>query len=241
MENEIYDQLNIRQNDEIIKATNIDPSEILYSDIIIKINKRGKRQERILLITKRALFNIIPDKPSLLSIIMSTFSKIFKIKSSNIRRIVLLDNIEAITLSSHYLSSEFILHVIGEFDYRFDGKNGIQDKRDKVLLAITKGLNFLKRKLRIILINNINLGDHTTSEEDSKKGISKIPKGKIIEVNQNDLATGVQFIIQRQNKQLSLLNLSLHAESFFFQRSIMSSQQIAKNKFFQSTNEMKLT
>ena len=211
MESEVYDRLNIKQNNEIIIATKIDPDEILYSDIIIKINKRGRRQERILLITKKALFNIIPaESMSLASTLTKFFSKILKIKFSRIKRIISLNNIEVITLSSHYLSSEFILHVIGERNYRYDGRYGFEDKRDKAILTIAKGLKLLQKNLQIILVNEICLVNKPTSKDKSQ--ICR-PIAKTIEVTPNDLFSGVQFIVQKQNKGLSLLDLSM-SQSF---------------------------
>merc|ERR1719334_150423 len=73
--------------------------EIVYSNILKKINKRGAEQERIILITSRAVYNLLPKNPG------------------KCKRRIPIEDIGAVTLSS--VSEEFVLHVPNEYDYRF--------------------------------------------------------------------------------------------------------------------------
>lgn len=70
---------------------------IVFSDIVIKINKRNKMQERILLITEAAIYNIDPGN--------------FKVK----RRIP-ISSVGGIKLSK-LPDNFFCLHVPSEYDY----------------------------------------------------------------------------------------------------------------------------
>ena len=87
--------------------------EVLLSVHIIKINKRQKEQERILLLTNTALYNI-------------RASNQWQPKSTptpltyTCRRRVHLSLIESISIpSSVSVSDEFIVHIPSEYDYRF--------------------------------------------------------------------------------------------------------------------------
>ena len=142
---EITDVLDVASNESIKKAINLDLTEkILYSNYIQKINEKGKIQNRIFLITSKAIYNIVPEDASILkSKLTGMFSKIM-------RRAIPLDKIEAITVSSYYLSYEFVIHEKNNYDYRFDGKfeyiqgheKKIEDRRDKLLLCLARGLEY---------------------------------------------------------------------------------------------------
>ena len=98
---------------------------IMLSCKVYKYNKRLKRQERTLLITSRYLYNI--DRQGFFAKIGAVFSA-----SSQIKRKIDICKIGGITMSE--VSSEFVIHVPEEYDYRY----GSPDKRDKILLCITR-------------------------------------------------------------------------------------------------------
>eukprot|EP00753_Platysulcus_tardus_P008419 PLAT15970.1.p1 GENE.PLAT15970.1~~PLAT15970.1.p1 ORF type:complete len:335 (+),score=157.87 PLAT15970.1:88-1092(+) len=75
--------------------------EILCSGAVIKVNKRGRRQERVLLATTRALHNLNPDN------------------FSSLRRIP-LQRVSKVTSSK--TTFHFIFHVPSEYDYYFESK-----------------------------------------------------------------------------------------------------------------------
>lgn len=70
----------------------------MFSDFLVKINPRDKPQERVLLITDKALYNLLP----------TNYSKC--------KRRIPLDAIDFVTVSE--TSDEFVLHVPSEYDYR---------------------------------------------------------------------------------------------------------------------------
>ncbi len=74
------------------------PERVLFSDFLVKINPRGKPQERVLLVTDKALYNLLP----------TDYSKC--------KRRIPLDSLDAVTVSQ--ASDEFVLHVPSEYDYR---------------------------------------------------------------------------------------------------------------------------
>lgn len=75
---------------------------------LVKINHVNKKQERILLLTDRNLYNILPN---------DTFLGLF----SRIRRKISYSNVVAMTVSR--FGSEFVVHVEKEHDYRFSSPN----------------------------------------------------------------------------------------------------------------------
>lgn len=72
-------------------------STVVFSDIVIKINKRNKMQERVLLITDKNIYNLSPQ-------------------SYRPKRIIELKSLSAISLS-RLPDNFFCLHVDQEYDY----------------------------------------------------------------------------------------------------------------------------
>jgi len=95
------------------------------SCLLYKYNKRLKRQERSLLITSRAIYNV--NKQDFFANIISVFNS-----SYAIRRRIDVTKLMGITVSE--MSSEFVLHVRDEYDYRYSSP----DNRDKILTTICK-------------------------------------------------------------------------------------------------------
>mmetsp|Transcript_28619 Transcript_28619/g.45253 ORF Transcript_28619/g.45253 Transcript_28619/m.45253 type:complete len:202 (+) Transcript_28619:41-646(+) len=77
--------------------------KIVMSTKITKINRKGKKQDRYLMITQKAVYNLKPKKYQ---------------KS---KRRVLISDVGMITLSA--VSPEFAIHVPNEYDYHFLSKN----------------------------------------------------------------------------------------------------------------------
>ena len=69
------------------------------SDLVTKINRKSKRQERGLLLTSHALYNVVPP----------TYTKC--------KRRIPLAAVAGITISA--ASFEFVIHVSGDYDYHF--------------------------------------------------------------------------------------------------------------------------
>eukprot|EP00485_Elphidium_margaritaceum_P010042 CAMPEP_0202692776 /NCGR_PEP_ID=MMETSP1385-20130828/7080_1 /ASSEMBLY_ACC=CAM_ASM_000861 /TAXON_ID=933848 /ORGANISM="Elphidium margaritaceum" /LENGTH=545 /DNA_ID=CAMNT_0049348371 /DNA_START=84 /DNA_END=1721 /DNA_ORIENTATION=+ len=75
------------------------PEIVKFSDKVVKINRKGKEQDRVLLLTDKAIYNLMT----------SDFSKC--------KRRIDLESIESVTLST--VSLEFVLHIPHEYDYRY--------------------------------------------------------------------------------------------------------------------------
>merc|ERR1719367_802557 len=66
---------------------------------LIKINRKGKEQQRVMLITDKAIYNLMPRD------------------LSKCRRRIRLENVASVTFSTS--TQEFAIHVPEEYDYRF--------------------------------------------------------------------------------------------------------------------------
>jgi serine/threonine protein kinase len=75
------------------------PEVVVYSAKVTKVNKRKKAQPRVLLITDKAIYNLMPGD------------------YSKCRRRIDLESLGSVTYST--TSDEFVLHVPTEYDYRF--------------------------------------------------------------------------------------------------------------------------
>nr|BAK00435.1 predicted protein [Hordeum vulgare subsp. vulgare] len=106
------DHLSLASNAAVIKmlaklGKNTPNKEVVYfSDFVVKINRKEKEQTRVMLVTDKAIYNLMP-------------SDYGKCK----RRIDLL-SVGSITASN--ISDEFVIHVTDEYDYRY--KSGKKKK-----------------------------------------------------------------------------------------------------------------
>eukprot|EP01084_Bolivina_argentea_P280516 479736_1 len=104
---EDMDLLNLANNDAIqllIKTEGLGAKErVMFSEKVVKINRKGKKQDRHLMMTNAAIYNLKPKKYQ---------------KS---KRRVSIRDIGMLTLSA--ISPEFAIHVPSEYDYHFASKN----------------------------------------------------------------------------------------------------------------------
>ena len=113
-------------SDRVVLIIFLTSSEkILLSTTVFKFNKRDKRQQRTLLITNKAIYNI--SRQNILTQAISWLSSSFSIK----RRIE-VDKISAITVSD--MSGEFVIHVPDEYDYRYTST----ERRDRILQMLCR-------------------------------------------------------------------------------------------------------
>lgn len=91
---------------------------IKFSDFVIKINRKGKEQTRIMIITNLAIYNVLPDKKSI----------------KKCKRRINIQTLVSVTVSS--VSDEFVLHVPEEYDYRF--KSAKKEAICKLLVNLVK-------------------------------------------------------------------------------------------------------
>ena len=102
------DEMKLNLDKDVLKA--LDPDEkIVISTLVSKYNYKGKKQERILMLTNKYVYNV-----ALSSLINEIVSKVTGFE--RIRRKIPIEKISSVSLSK--LSSEFVIHVPSEYDYR---------------------------------------------------------------------------------------------------------------------------
>eukprot|EP01084_Bolivina_argentea_P194549 333819_1 len=109
---------------------------------IIKINKRNKKQERLFVLTDKAVYNIKSGKI--------------------IKRRIPLSDIGSITKSS--VSTEFTINVPSEYDYRFDAGN--KTFRTQIISGISRAITDLKHAVLINTIHQSDLSTWTVTKKD---------------------------------------------------------------------------
>ncbi|ETO30837.1 Protein kinase domain containing protein [Reticulomyxa filosa] len=107
------------------------PEKVLFSDNVIKVNKRDKEQERVLLVTDKAVYNLKPKD------------------YQKCQRRIAIDKI--VSISEAKDSDEFTVHVPEEYDYLFKTLCSYNIKKKKKKCAQQKS------KHRIIeIISQVN-------------------------------------------------------------------------------------
>merc|ERR1719209_1862983 len=102
---ESLDKLNMAENLECRRMLDSqtdskdDSETVLYSNQVIKINRKGKEQTRMLLITNKAVYNCKPKRVT------------------KVQRKIPITELASVTIST--VSGEFVLHVPREYDYRY--------------------------------------------------------------------------------------------------------------------------
>jgi len=150
------------QFDQSIKECFEDGELILMSCSLYKYNKRQKCQQRAILITSKAIYNI--NKFEFLAQMISFFKSNYVI-----RRRINIEKLSAITMSER--SSEFVIHVKDEYDYRYSSP-----QRDKIFLMILKSYEMnAKKPLNFFYRQDLDLHGFTTIEDDMRSGILRMP------------------------------------------------------------------
>eukprot|EP00123_Amoebidium_parasiticum_P000857 comp11764_c0_seq1/m.6359 comp11764_c0_seq1/g.6359 ORF comp11764_c0_seq1/g.6359 comp11764_c0_seq1/m.6359 type:complete len:203 (-) comp11764_c0_seq1:545-1153(-) len=112
--------------------------KIVFADIVLKINKRNKMQQRLLLITDAAIYNIEPN-------------------SYKVKRRITFDQLGSISLSK-LPDNFFIFHVPSEYDYLM-----VSGKKVEIVTRIAESYEeSVKKPL------NINFGDSFEYRIDSE-------------------------------------------------------------------------
>eukprot|EP01136_Pigoraptor_vietnamica_P006857 Opistho-1_new@40305 len=127
------DHLGLASNPNIIKllAKN-DDKRILFSDVITKINKRNKMQERVLLLTDAAMYNLEPS-------------------SYKCKRRIPLREIGSVSLSK-LPDNFFALHVPTEYDYLL-----VSSKKTEIVTRILEGYEAANgKKLSVTFANSFD-------------------------------------------------------------------------------------
>lgn len=96
--------------------------DILMSSTVFKYNFEGTEQERVMMITNKNIFNIIP---------YNIFGDVLAnlITSVRVKRKIPLELVKSITMSR--FGCEFIVHVPSEYDYRYSC-----ERRDQLISVL---------------------------------------------------------------------------------------------------------
>ena len=141
----IIDSLKFTEDSEIKKL--IEGEKIYYADLITKINHYGMNQERTIMLTNKALYNM---------------------KKKTLKRKIVYNEILGITYSK--LTYEFIIHGNNEeYDYQY-----ISQDRNIIICIIA---NFYEsssgKPLKICEVQEKTLNNYITSKKDKKADSSK--------------------------------------------------------------------
>merc|ERR1719367_2401204 len=111
---------------------------------LIKINRKGKEQNRVMLITDKAVYNLMPRDVS------------------KCRRRIRLENVASVTFSR--VTNEFAIHVPEEYDYRFKAADATAKTYVKnVLSGVYK--QKVKSSLRVQEVDQANLNEVTVTKD----------------------------------------------------------------------------
>lgn len=169
------DFLGFANNDEIQKKVNSGENQIIFSDLVKKVNKRDKVQERAMVITTKAVYNF------------EKFPKPKKTGFYELKRRIPFDQISSISLSQ-LSDNYFVIHVPSEYDYV------IETPKKAILVTLLKdqikkysgkdlGINFanqiqykLKDKKTIKTLNFVKDEQAMTNQMKKQKGGLQISK-----------------------------------------------------------------
>ena len=191
-----YDFLNFTK-DYSIKNNITREEEIQFSDKVKKINKNGWKQDRNILLTDKAIYNL---------------------KKTSLKRRIDYKTIMGITLSK--LSDEFVIHCEDlDYDYHY-----ISSRKKIIIEIIAKNYEIIKEeelKLFEIGVKNLNTFVTTKKEKEKQQNLSRMPKTGQISVNDylfgNKSKTDVQSIQPKKGakkKKSTFQNVEVNYNDF---------------------------
>jgi len=153
------DHLSLSNSSDIKKLLELD-EKIIFSGKLLKFNPSQVKQERVMLISNKALYNM---------------------KKKAIQRKIPISEVEAITKSLVKDSQEFVIHVPSEYDYRY-----ISELRTEIINTLKElYLKIYGKNLPIYGIQKQALSDYVMGKDDRKKGIHKIPDESFRIISEN--------------------------------------------------------
>mmetsp|Transcript_32937 Transcript_32937/g.53283 ORF Transcript_32937/g.53283 Transcript_32937/m.53283 type:complete len:531 (+) Transcript_32937:127-1719(+) len=174
MSSEQMDFLKLKNEPKILKVLQTKghnfpkKEELILSEIVTKINRKNKEQQRVMVITNKAIYNLIRDKYTC-------------------KRRIPIQAVGLITESTS--SDEFVLHVPSEYDYRYKSgkKRVIIDLLGKLFKEYTASHNVDRKKLIAIKKPDRELGQYAiTRVTTDREAILKERKAMMEEVSKND-------------------------------------------------------
>ena len=140
MNSKSQDYLNFKASSHLINN-----EKIVLSCMVTKYNEAGYRQERVLILTENAIYNI---------------------KKNKVKRRIPYEKLDAITIST--TSSEFVLHVNDEYDYRYLS----YERRPEIIetiLYILCNVRSLCTAFKMYEVELINLNSVMTTQANFKE------------------------------------------------------------------------
>ena len=152
MEKKNMDYLKFSHNRAILDL--LEPNDsIIFSCKLIKINHRGRNQERFMLITKKYIHNI---------------------KKKKLRRKTLINDICAITKSSIKKNNQFVIHVSGDHDYYYES-----NMRDIIMKVLNEQyFNIRKKNITIYSVPEMKLKNYVVTSHKKVENLDKLPDNK---------------------------------------------------------------
>jgi len=184
-----YDFLNYTK-DHHINTSVTRGEKIEFSDKIIKINKYGFRQDRNIVITDKAVYNL---------------------KKTSLRRRIDLKTIKGITLSK--TCNEFVIHCKDEeYDYQY-----VSAKKKTIVEILAKDyFNINEEELKLFELNVDSLSTFVTYKKDKKKNknFSRMPRINPISISEyiygnksNQIVEKKPIILKKSSKVLTNVEL----------------------------------
>ena len=166
------DMQHVADNSQITQQLKKDEI-VIFSCILEKRNRWGFSQERTLLLTNHALYNL---------------------KDTEIKRRINVKSLKAITRSSIKDSLEFVVHVHNEYDYRYES-----ELREQIFEAI-KHTSFTvnKKNIPVYAVPDKSLGDYCTKKSNVADSKFIVPPSKY-RVTDEDIFSE-EAIIHEQEK-----------------------------------------
>lgn len=124
---------NVNSIKKMLKKKGVENEKIHFADFVVKINRKEKKQIRLLLITNNAIYNLMPNK------------------LSKCRRRITLESIGSITMSK--LSDEFVFHILDEYDYRF--KSNKKEIIKQVIADLYAQITNSKVNITYVMLNRL--------------------------------------------------------------------------------------
>jgi len=118
--------------------------KVKLSQALIKINRKGKEQQRVMLITDKAIYNLMPRD------------------LSKCRRRIRLENVASVTFSTS--SHEFAIHVPEEYDYRFKAASPENQRQVREILTGVY-CQKVKSHLRVQTTDQSDLSEVTVTKD----------------------------------------------------------------------------
>ena len=168
-----YDFLNFSK-DHYIKTNVTREENIEFSDKIIKINKYGFKQERNIIITDKAIYNL---------------------KKTALKRRIDLKAIKGITLSK--TTDEFVIHCSDDdYDYQY-----MSSKKKTIVEILAKYYyNINGEELKLFELNVASLSTFVTSKKEKakEKSASRMPRTSCISIGEYIYGTKSKVIVQKK-------------------------------------------